>query len=183
MRIDCETVTGPGTKRESTRQVTTPQPEPLTVAQGAARVAPITSNSQVACLPTNFGKRNIPSEGELFRSIAAKYLQDINPSSPDEYNRFLEYLIEIRKVLFVGAQVGSLIITVECNSLLILDELWEDYYTGYLNEMAQKCLVTEGFLKEFGLTEVKLMTMILETEYRKCRLDFWCRSVELTKSK
>ena len=84
-------------------------------------------------------------------------------------------------MLFVDAQPGSLIITVECSSLLILDELWEDYYTGYLNEMAQRYLVTEDVLKEFGLTEMKLMTTIMESEYRKCRSHFWHRSWELTK--
>ena len=84
-------------------------------------------------------------------------------------------------MLFVGAELGSLIITVECSSLLILDELWEDYYTGYINEMAQRYLVTEDILKEFGLSEVKLMTTIMESEYRKCRYHFFRRSEELTK--
>ena len=179
MRIECEAITGPGTQRETTTRVTTPQ-EPHTVSQGAATVAPITSNSQVAFQPTNFGNRNIPSEHELLKSIAERYLQRVNPSNQDEFNGFLQYLQEMRRVLFVDAQPGSLIITVECSSLLILDELWEDYYTGYLNEMAQKYLVTEDVLKEFGLTEVKLMTRIMESEYRKCRSTFFRRSVELT---
>ena len=176
MRIDCETITGPGTQREDTRPVTSLQ-EPHTVAQGATTVAPIiTSNSEVACLPTHFGNRNIPSADEILRSIEAKYLQDVNPSNPDEFNGYLQYLQEIRKVLFVDAHLGSLIITLECSSLLILDELWEDYSTGYLNEMAQKYLVTEDVLKEFGLIEVKLMTTISEVEYRKCQLDFNVRT-------
>ena len=178
MRIDCETITGPGTQREATGPVTTPQ-EPYTVKQSTTTVVPVTSNSQVACRPTNSGNRHIPSEHELLRTIAAKYFQDVNPSNLDEYDRFLQYLSEMRKVLFVDAHLGSLIITVECSSLLILDELWEDYYSGHLNEIAQKYLVTEDVLKEFGLTEVKLMTTISEKEYRDCRLDFWCRSLKL----
>ena len=181
MRIECEAITGPGTQREATRPVTSLQ-EPDTVTQGATTVAPIiTSNSEVASLPTNFGNRNIPSADEILRTVAAKYLQVVNLSSPDEFNGYLQYLQEMRKVLFVDAKLGSLIITVECSSLLILDELWEDYYTGYLNEMAQSYLVTEDVLKEFGLTEVKLMTTILESEYRKCRSDFILRSKTLTR--
>ena len=120
----------------------------------------------------NFGNGKVPSADEILRWIAAKYLQVVNPSNPDELNGYLQYLKEMRKVLVFDAQPGSLIITVECNSLLILDELWEDYYTGYLNDMAQRYLVTEDVLKQFGLTEVKLMTTISEVEYRKCRWEF-----------
>ena len=72
-------------------------------------------------------------------------------------------------MLFVDAQSGSLIVTVECSSLEILEGLWNDYCAGRLNEMAQKFLVTEDVLKKFGLTEVKLTTTILEKEYRACR--------------
>ena len=84
-------------------------------------------------------------------------------------------------MLVVDVQPGSLIINFKCSSLLILDELWEDYYTGYLNEMAQRYLVTEDVLKEFGLTGVKLMTKMTEFDYRKCRYYFFLRSEELTK--
>ena len=72
-------------------------------------------------------------------------------------------------MIIVDVKTGSLIITVECSSLQILDELWIDYKTGHLNEMAQKYLVTEDVLKAFGLTELKLKTTIVEEEYRACR--------------
>jgi len=58
---------------------------------------------------------------------------------------------------------------VECRTLQILDELWNDYCTGHLNAMVQKFLVTEDILKLFGLIEVKLTTTILEEDYRNCR--------------
>ena len=105
-------------------------------------------------------------------SIAKQYLQTVTPSSEEEFNGFLSYLQEVRKVLLVGAQMGSLIITVECSSLQILDELWEDYCTGHLNDMAQEFLVTDDILKEFGLLEVKLAISILEEEYKDCRQYF-----------
>jgi len=78
-------------------------------------------------------------------------------------------LEKVRKTLIVDTQSGSLIITVECRSLEMLDELWSDYCTGFLNEMAQIFLVTEEILRELGLTEVKLTTTILEEEYRACQ--------------
>ncbi|KAJ7388941.1 hypothetical protein OS493_034872 [Desmophyllum pertusum] len=61
----------------------------------------------------------------------------------------------VRKVLIVDTKSGSLIITVECSSLEILDGLWDDYCAGHLSEMAQKFLVTEDVMKELGVTEVK----------------------------
>ena len=82
----------------------------------------------------------------------------------------------MRQVLFVDAQTGSLIITVECNSLEILEGLWNDYRTGHLNEIAEKFLVTDNILKEFGLTDVKLTTTILMKEYKACREHLLLRS-------
>ena len=101
--------------------------------------------------------------------IASKYFQKLDPSTPEDFNGFIEYMEKVRKVIIADVKTGSLIITVECSSLQILDELWIDYKTGHLNEMAQKYLVTEDVLKAFGLTELKLKTTIVEEEYRACR--------------
>ena len=109
---------------------------------------------------------------DILLSIAKRYLQTVPPSNEKEFNGFLIYLQEVRKALLVGAQMGSLIITVECGSLQILDGLWEDYCTGHLNDMAQEFLVTDDILNEFGLLEVKLAISILEEEYKACRQYF-----------
>ena len=109
-----------------------------------------------------------PSQ-DVLNSIAKKYLEEINPSTPEEFNEFIQYMKEVRKVIIVNVRSGSLILILECSSLQILDELWEDYSTGHLCEMAQKYLVTEEILKEFGLDEVKLTITIKEEEYRACR--------------
>jgi len=101
--------------------------------------------------------------------IADRYFQTLLPSTPEEYNEFQRYLREVRNILMVDVAVGSLIITLECSSLEILEGLWEDYCSGHLNKMAQKCLVTKDILRESGLLEVKLITTILEEDYRACR--------------
>ncbi|KAJ7365591.1 hypothetical protein OS493_005708 [Desmophyllum pertusum] len=141
-------------------------------------VVPITCTScqHQPSAPGSFGGENIginganiPSAEGVMNFIALKYFQTVDPSKPEERNDFLNYLKEIRQVLYVDTQTGSLIITVECSSLEILEGLWNDYCTGHLNEMAQKFLVTEDILKEFGLIEVKLTTTILEEEYIACR--------------
>ena len=106
------------------------------------------------------------------RYIALTVFKTIDPSNQDQLNGFLQYLTEVRKVLIVDARPGSLIITVRCSSLQILDELWEDYRSGRLNGMAQKFLVTDEILKKFGLKEANVTTTVLEEDYRVCRENF-----------
>jgi len=127
----------------------------------------------VAMVPVTSHKRkadtSFPTAQEVLNLAASKYLKTIDPSKPEDLNGFVYYLEKVRKTLIVDTQSGSLIITVECRSLEMLDELWSDYCTGFLNKMVQKFLVTDEVLKELGLTEVKLATTILEEEYRACR--------------
>ena len=67
---------------------------------------------------------------------------------------------------------GSLVITVECSSLKILEGLWEDYCSGHLNAVAQETLITAEVLEKFGLSEIKLKTFISEKEYESARQTF-----------
>ena len=112
--------------------------------------------------------------------IARRYLQTVKPSTVQEYSQFVTYLEKMREVLIVSVETGSLIITVECGSLQILDQLWEDYCSGYLNEMAQKYLVTDDILKECSLLEVKLITTILEEDYKACQEFFFSGELRFT---
>ena len=111
----------------------------------------------------------LPSSQGVLNFITYEYFKTLDPSRPENRNGFIQYMEDVRKVLILDAQTGSLIVIVECGSLEILDDLWNDYCTGHLNEMAQKYLVTEDILKEFGLFEVKLSTIIQEEEYRAVR--------------
>ena len=78
----------------------------------------------------------------------------------------------MRSLLFQSAQTGSLIVTVLCTSLEILDALWYDYCTGHLNDVAQKYLVTKDVLREFDLTELKLTTTLQLEECMAARKFF-----------
>ena len=115
------------------------------------------------------GKRKVPSSQNVLNSIASKCFKLVDPSKPEELNDFVKYLETVRKVLVIDSTTGSLIVTVECGSLPILDELWQDYRRGDLDEMAQKFLVTADILEELDLVEVKLKTTIAEDECRACR--------------
>ena len=147
-------------KRENT-EAEEPK-EPTGAAQGEAVVKSWLGQEKI-------GNGAVPSPQDILSSIASKYLQALNPSTSEEFNGFLQYLEKVRKVIIVDVKTGSLIVMVECSSLQVLDELWEDYNTGHLSEMVQKCLVTQEILEEFALAEVKITTTINEEEYRACR--------------
>jgi len=106
---------------------------------------------------------------QVLNSIADGLHKVSQPSTWEEYDKFLCYLQKVRRALVVDVTQGSLIITLECRSLQILEGVWKDYCSGHLREMAQKCLVTNDILQETGLVEVKLITTILEEDYRACR--------------
>ena len=182
MRIDCETVPescpqvgASGTMVLASQPSQTCDPERVVPGVKQKAVVPISSSAQPQPGVTggfetaNIGSDGVPSAQGVLNFIAYKYFKTVDTSNPEELNGYLQYLKDVRKVLLVDAQTGSLIITVECGSLEILDELWDDYFTGNLNEMAQKYLITQDILKEFGLVEVILSTTIQEEEYRAAR--------------
>ena len=106
---------------------------------------------------------------EVLNQIADRYLKKVRPSNPDEFDSFLTYMEKVRKVLVVDVKTGSLILKLECRTVKILDDLWDDYRTGNLNKVAQSYLVTKDILKLFGLSSFKLTSNIEEEEYRACR--------------
>ena len=113
-----------------------------------------------------------PTTQQAMNLIAARSFETMNPSNPDELNGFCRYLSDVRQLLIVDTKIGSLIITVRCSSLRILDELWEDYRTGHLKEVAERYLVTEDILQQLGLDSVELTLTISEEEYKAYRKNF-----------
>ena len=77
----------------------------------------------------------------------------------------LEYLKLKLGVDVQGYRLGSLIVTVSCSSLKVLEALWQDYRTGHLNEVVQVTLVRAEVLKELDLREATLRTIISEEDY------------------
>jgi len=176
--IDCLAIHGRSTQRGATEMIETPQ-ESQGVMQGGAD-APRTSILQETSARTNFQGQNVRKEGfpapqDVLTLISTMYLKSIKPSTPEEFNAFIVYMEKVRQVIVVDKKSGSLKIILECTSLEILDELWQDYCTGNLGKVVQAFLVTEDILKKLGLTEVKLTTTIEEEEYRTCREHFFKR--------
>ena len=111
------------------------------------------------------------SKEKAFLSFVIKYFNTTNPQSVEEFDRFLEYATALRLAI-VGFSGGSLVITVKCESLMSLEELWKDYSSGHLGEVVQNCFVTEQILKELNLAELRLKTTIDIEEYKACKLFF-----------
>ncbi|KAJ7353748.1 hypothetical protein OS493_032618 [Desmophyllum pertusum] len=170
VRIDCEAIAEPGPRvGASAIFVKEGGPQAAAGDQGTVAIASGERQAEGGLRVASSGNYDFPPAQGVLSLIALKYFQSIDPSNPEQFNGYLQYLKDIRKVLIVDVQPGSLIITVECSSLEILEGLWDAYCTGHLNEKAQQFLVTDEILKEFGLIEVRLTTTILEEEYQDCR--------------
>ena len=70
-------------------------------------------------------------------------------------------------VFIEDIELGSLLITVKCSSLQILEGLWEDYVSGHLTQVVQETLVTHEVLEILGIDKVKLIVSISEQEYER----------------
>ena len=106
-----------------------------------------------------------------FLEILKNFYQATDPHSIEEWNWFIAYLKELRTII-TGVSDGSLVITVKCESLMILEEFWTDYSSGHLGEVVQNCFVTEKILKELNLAELRLKTTIDIEEYNACKMFF-----------
>ena len=115
------------------------------------------------------GGVHIPTSDEIFRLITMRRLQVLPPSSKEDFDDLIEYLSTVKGIVTQDVTVRSLLITVKCRSLLVLEQLWTDYISGHLNEMVQKCLVTEDILNELGLSELKLYTSVKKIDYKACK--------------
>ena len=86
-------------------------------------------HQEPSTVPTSFGHtqpkgtevpqtvKSIHSQREIMRLMASKYLEDISPRSKEDYNNSLAYMEKI-----TGVSVGTLVITVKCVSLQILEQ-------------------------------------------------------------
>ena len=106
-----------------------------------------------------------PTESYIWKTI-------LSPAF-DLVQSLVEYLRNKLAVRVIKYRVGSLLITVTCSSLQILEGLWEDYRSGHLNKVIEQTLVTPDVLEKLGLSELKLKTTISDEEYNKCKEFFF----------
>ena len=82
---------------------------------------------------------------------------------------FLECLEKTYNALLDAVNVGSLIISLDCKTLRGLDQLWNDYLSGYLYKLSERHLVTDEMKKKLNLRTIKLKITIEEENYLKCK--------------
>ena len=111
--------------------------------------------------------------------IASELGRHFDPSTAEQ-NGFAIYLEDDCQARVDEAHCGSLILTVKCSSLEILERLWQDYSSGHLGKVAQEFLVTETVLEDLGLVELKLKISIPEKDYREGQKHFRkCAGIKL----
>ena len=141
--------------------------------QGASAVPVSSGQTQPLCTGAEAPQTPspIPTEGEVLRLIAVNYMLTTPPTCEKDRDKFLAYMEKIGGII-TGVGTGSLLITVRCDSLQILERLWEDYSSGHLGDVVQRCFVTEVILAELSLVELKLKATISKEEYKACRMYF-----------
>ena len=105
-------------------------------------------------------QQNLPTDIDIWNVIL---------SFKNSFDLFFKYLKGKLKVFVRHLDLGSLLITVECSSLEILEGLWKDYKSGHLTQVAQETLITAEVLEKLELTKVTLKTFISEEEYEEGR--------------
>ena len=101
LKIDSGTISGAGLQQGGTVMIGQPQESQGVVKEGA--VAPVTSSqSQVsnttASLSGNVTNAAIPSSEQILTLIASQYLNELNPSTMEDFNDFRQYMEAVRKV-------------------------------------------------------------------------------------
>ena len=74
---------------------------------------------------------------EYLRLLADNYLKNTLPKSKGGRVEFLAYMKKMQLTI-TGHGVGSFLTPVKCDSLQILERLWEDYLSGHLGEVGQR---------------------------------------------
>ena len=116
---------------------------------------------------------------QSIRRIVVELSRHYDPSTAEE-NGFVQHLEDVNQVLIVNVNLGSLVLTVKCSSLEILERLWQDYSSGHLGKVAQEFLVNERVLEDLGLAELKLRIAISEKDYQEGRRHFAkCAGIKL----
>ena len=83
---------------------------------------------------------------------------------------FLKYLETTYNLSRVALNVGSLIISLDCKTSRGLDQLCNyDFFSGQLNKLAERHLVTYEMKKKLNLRSIKLKITIEEENYLRCK--------------
>ena len=112
---------------------------------------------------------------ERLTSFATLELECFPLTAQQELQQFCYYLRKKLDLELSKKKTDSLILTVHCRTLEILERLWEDYYSGHLDEVAEECFsLTDETAKtkeevEDNMDTISVETTILREEYERCK--------------
>jgi len=126
----------------------------------------------------NSGNQDLRGEREKVNRYMEKIIDNVKSqrmfdlSTTIGIRHFCTYLVGELHLMDVNFERSSIKVIVKCSTLEILEDLWRDYCSGHLNEVAEECLITEQVKEELGMETIKLKTTILEEDYVACKFSF-----------
>ena len=97
------------------------------------------------------------------------YIKYRKVATDDEVSALIKHIEKTYNLALESVGVGSLEMKFRCPTLESLEHLWSDYQSGYLNEIAERYLVTDDIKKKLNLENVRLKTTIEDENYWNCR--------------
>ena len=109
---------------------------------------------------------------QMMKEIAIDYLLNNDISTQERLVAFNSFLTGAFRLHIKMVKSSSLIFLVQCPTLEILERLWTNYQSGYLNEVVESCLVTKKIRRKLGIESLTLKTTIDKEDYLACRRSF-----------
>ena len=111
------------------------------------------------------------------REVVEKHLTEtvqdyVKFNSNPSIEAFTVHLITVYQASLVTVGNGSVIVIVECPTVEILEHLWNDYLSGELDKVAERCFVTDELKKKLNLETICLKVCIKKENYLNCRKAF-----------
>ena len=102
---------------------------------------------------------------------AETYLEvhDHSTDKLEEVEALIKFITEHYRLLFKFADVGSLVIVLNCQRIKSLEHLWKDFLSGHLDKVAERYLITNEMKKRLNLETINLKTTVKEENYLNCR--------------
>ena len=116
---------------------------------------------------------------EEMRDLVTTAAKNFPLTSHETLRNFCSFLTDTLNLKLENIKPGSLILTVHCRTLEILERLWEDYSSGHLDTVVERCFLTDktatmtkdegGERSEDDADTVGLETIILKEDYLRCK--------------
>ena len=122
----------------------------------------------VKIAPSNINAEKEEKFNQHFKAVVSMF----KSSSHGELGDLREWIEDTHNVHITAVGFGSLEIRVECPTLDSLESLKSDYFSGRLNDVAERCLLTDEVREKLDLKDVTLKTVIKQEDYLACRKSF-----------